>query len=283
MLSTSLAAAGGCLRKGSPIQLITLSPDSKHYTLVLRDEEETENCLLLDGLVVGGRALRLTRPPGQPPGQPPARPSPSLDFSKLIIKKIHPRADTGEARLFLGNISPACPQDVLLELLAEHGFLKSFHLAYNRQNTGFAYFSYYAPEAGRECLDKLNGSLFYGQHLVAKAAPFQTDDNLEPRQRSPASLAPQEQAEERFLTAGLRVAPGCCLHLQGLLLALEVQDIDRATKEVLRQLERVGRVVRLWVDEAGEGLVAQFASRELATIAALLVEGRRFNGRAVKA
>ena len=147
-----------------PIQTVAISEDKTHAVLEFMNKEELQNCLLLDGIELRGRKLKVQKHK--------AYISARVAEMKKEIREIEKRDKETEEifncsifpnhdnRIFMGNLPTNLPEEDVRRIVESFGHLKSFSLvktsAVGGQSRGFCFFEYWDGRITDKAIEQLN-------------------------------------------------------------------------------------------------------------------------------
>ncbi|KAG2427364.1 hypothetical protein HXX76_012558 [Chlamydomonas incerta] len=158
ILSCKLKSAPGA-GGGLPPPGLPPGPPDKHYAFIeLRSVEEASNAMAFDGVAFKNAYLKVRRPSNYDVATAmmlgPTTPDPTIDLSQLEICRTV--VENSPHKLFVGGLPCEWNEDMVKELLAPYGTLKSFNLVMDKstgKSKGYA-FCEYCEESSADLLIK---------------------------------------------------------------------------------------------------------------------------------
>jgi splicing factor U2AF subunit len=215
------------LRPGSdPISSCTISDDKTHATLEFKSKEDREDCLLLDGIELRNRRLKISKHMSYMHQR-------ILEMKKELREKERREKETEiilstnifpnhDNRIFMGNLPVNMPEEDVRRMVESFGRLKSFSLvkssAAGVQSRGFCFFEYWDPKVTDRAIEQLN-LLEIGDKRVKVQRANQGKSNV------PALPAPQKSHGKKFSEPLFRGGPSGIL---ASLDTLQLQQIQAA-------------------------------------------------------
>ncbi|KAG2424492.1 hypothetical protein HYH02_015164 [Chlamydomonas schloesseri] len=147
ILSCKLKSAPGA-GGGLPPPGLPPGPPDKHYAFIeLRSVEEASNAMAFDGVAFRNAYLKVRRPSNYDVATAmmlgPTTPDPTIDLSQLEICRTV--VENSPHKLFVGGLPCEWSEDMVKELLAPYGTLKSFNLVMDKstgKSKGYAFCEY---------------------------------------------------------------------------------------------------------------------------------------------
>jgi splicing factor U2AF 65 kDa subunit len=147
-----------------PVTSIVISEDKTHAILEFKNKQDVINCMLLDGIELRGRKLKVQKHKAYIS----ARVS---EMKKEIREKEKRDRETEEIfncnifpthdnRIFMGNLPTNLPEEDIRRIVESFGHLKNFSLvktsAVSGQSRGFCFFEYWDGRITDKAIEQLN-------------------------------------------------------------------------------------------------------------------------------
>ena len=147
-----------------PIQTVAISEDKTHAVLEFMNKEELQNCLLLDGIELRGRKLKVQKHKAYISARVAEMKKEIREIEKrdketeeIFNCSIFPNHDNS---IFMGNLPTNLPEEDVRRIVESFGHLKSFSLvktsAVGGQSRGFCFFEYWDGRITDKAIEQLN-------------------------------------------------------------------------------------------------------------------------------
>ena len=147
-----------------PIASTTISEDKSHAILEFKNKQDLVNCILLDGIELRGRKLKIQKHKAYISARVAEMKKEIRDKEKgdreteeIFNCSIFPTHDN---RIFMGNLPTNLPEEDVRRIVESFGHLKNFSLvktsAVGGQSRGFCFFEYWDGRITDKAIEQLN-------------------------------------------------------------------------------------------------------------------------------
>jgi splicing factor U2AF subunit len=191
----------------NPIQSVTISEDKLYAILEFKAKEEMTQCMLLDGIELRGRKLRVQKHKAYISARVAEMKKEIRDKEKedretkdIFNRSIFPTHDN---RIFMGNLPTNLEEEDVKRIVESFGHLKHFSLvktaAVGGNSRGFCFFEYWDAKITDKAIEQLN-QIEIGDKKIKVQRAVQGKNNL-PMLTGPTSYKKKNFSEGLFKDA----------------------------------------------------------------------------------
>ncbi|OMJ92895.1 hypothetical protein SteCoe_4228 [Stentor coeruleus] len=147
-----------------PIAFVSISDDKTHAILEFKNKQDMSNCLILDGIELRGRKLKVQKHKAYISARILEMKKETRDIEKrdretdeIFNRNIFPTHDN---RIFMGNLPTNLEEEDVRRIVESFGHLKNFSLvktaAVGGHSRGFCFFEYWDGRITDKAIEQLN-------------------------------------------------------------------------------------------------------------------------------